>query len=407
MKQTKDGSNGGRLTRGRTTDRLKRNTLLRGDRFKKGMLKGMFEGVCRAEEGQVLVLAPILILIGLLLLGLVADVGNLFLTQYRMQAATDAAALAADEVFANGYGTNQAQVVSTANRFMQLNGFPTVKYDLANPSSENQIQISPSNYQVQLSFTQAVPTFFMSLLGIHHVNITVHSHAQDSSAFNYALFANQQLDLTSENFTIQGSLHSNGGINISGSRGAIAGRIGYAGSATPTYTYNMSSFGQQTLHTTSIPMPVFNLNQLRAKAKQANQYYSSSQTVSGLNVTFSPNSVLYVDGNIYLDAEHYSGSATLVATGSIYINGNSFTQETANQGLAALYAGQDIIVNKPSQVNGILYAPNGTVSVQQNNLVLNGSIVANQISLDGNHISVCHQSGSSSPGFHGMPVLVN
>lgn len=362
----------------------------------------------KAEEGQVLVLAPILILIGLLFVGLVTDVGNLYLTQYRMQAATDAAALASDQILANGYGTNTSEVVATANKFMQLNGFPNVKYDLTNPSSQNQIQVNPANYQVQLSFTQSIPTFFMSLFGIRHMNVTVHSHAEDSSAFNYALFANQQLSLSSANFTIRGSVHSNGDMNMTGNNGAIDGTIGYVGAAAFTHNEGTPSFGHDALHTSAIPMPVFNLNKLIADAKQANQYYSSTQTFAGQPVAMAPNSVLYVDGDIYLDTEHYSGSGTLIASGSIYINGTSFTQATPNQGLLALYAGRDIVVTSPNtQINGVLYAPNGTVNVRRNNLVVNGSIVANQISLNGNDLSVFHQTEQGAPGFQGVPVLVN
>lgn len=372
-----------------------------------GMKKMRIKDRIKAEDGQVLVLAPALILLGLLLVGLVIDVGNMYLTQYRMQAATDAAALASDQILANGDGTNTGEAVAAANRFMKLNGFPEVRYDLSNPSPANEIKLNAADYRVQLGFTQSVPTYFLSLFGMNHINVTVHSHAIDSSAFNYALCANQQLDLTGQNFTIRGNVQSNGDLRVSGN-GSIDGRTGYVGVATlDTNEYN-AGFGQTAARSSSIPMPVVDLSRFATEAKQGNQYYPSSQVLDAENVNFASHSVIYVNGDLVLNAGHYSGFGTLVATGSIYINGANFTQETAGQGWAALYAGKNIIVTNPNTaISGLLYAPNGTVDVEQNNLTVNGAIVANKIVLRGNHVSIYHQNRQGIKGFQGLATLVN
>ncbi|MGA7561919.1 MAG: pilus assembly protein TadG-related protein [Desulfobaccales bacterium] len=367
----------------------------------------MIKNFRQNQEGAIAVLVGIMlpVLVGLLALAL--DLGHVILVKTQMQNAVDAAACGG----AIQLQSSQALATSKANALIISNNFnltPTVTFtqDAHNPSW------NPGNApECNVTLTNAVPTYFMKVLGIPTVNLTAYAEAiligsSASGPFNYALFSNTNLVL-SGNRNIQGSAHANTSFTISGSdniiTGAAEGYKGFTASGSSNTIGSIAvgsgesiitsgsgnSYGPETYTATDISMPNY-MPQIEAIATEVsgNKTYSGSTTLNG---------DIYVTGNVTISGT-LNGTGCILAGGNITISGAT-TISGSNQ--VFLYAGGSSgitlsganYINTSSGSSAILYAPNGGVTAS-GNLTMNGSIIANSITI----------SGTLSVNDNGFPV---
>lgn len=351
------------------------------------------------EDGQVLVLMPAIFLVILGLSGLVIDVGNGYLTQHRLQTALDAGALTATQDLANGQST--ALAVADANKMVSANGFPNITFDPANQTGSNQMTITTSpTDKVKLTSTVAVPTFFMKVFSRQNMNVTVSSAsaAETSPVFSYALFANKSLDISTNNLDVNGSVHSNGSLSWPSANNInVSGNVESHGSYDDSSVNHLSCGGHIVQAAPVIPMPQFDINQYKAMAEASGTVYNGNLTdTQDNNLTLS--NMVFVNGNVDIEVNNLYCNM-IIATGTIKIYVNNVTQSNTSQSLMSIFSNQDIDIhdNNSKQLNGFLYAPNGQVNVQGNNLTgMDGAIVAQSITLNQNNIGVTYDSGVQS-----------
>jgi len=359
----------------------------------------------RSENGQALILLPILFVILSVMAGLSVDVGYEYLTQLRLQNALDAGALAVSQSLSNG--DSSSMIAAYANSFMKANGFSSVTFDPANNTGDDRILIDSSTETVKLTVTQPTPTFFMPVIGIQNVNITASSTAQDngsSPVFDYALFGNQNLQVSGNYITVNGSAHSNGNMKESGNYESVTDNLEVSG--TYSASGNHISEGDLVKNAPLVPMPVIDMNTFKAKATTV---YNNGLNLSGNS--FSISGLVFVNGNVNISGNYYTGTGTIVATGSINISGNGMIQQNPGQGLLALYSGGNINVSGNStEIDGILYAPNtqsGQISISGNYLTVKGAVIGQNITVSGNYISVTYDASAAKQSVGGKPKLIN
>lgn len=139
----------------------------------------------RFERGQILIIVT-LAMIGLVsFVGLVVDVGLLFVGQGRLRRAVDAAALAAASNFRQGYA--HADLEKSALEFLKLNGFenPDAAVDTCE-SLPGDLELCPdvgeyAQKLVRVNASATVPLAFLSVIGIREVPISAEAIGEAAS----------------------------------------------------------------------------------------------------------------------------------------------------------------------------------------------------------------------------------
>jgi len=351
----------------------------------------------QSENGQVLVLMPVIFLAALALSGLVVDVGNGYLTQHRLQTALDAGALVASQDLVNGKSTSTA--VADANQMVSVNGFSNIAFNPSNQTGPNIMTIDTSTDKVMLTSTLAVPTYFMKVFSQNKMNISVSSAAasQGNPVFNYALFANKSIDLPNNNLNVGGSIHSNGSLTMTGNNEDVTGNVEVHGSYSEKA--NHTTYGGE-LETSApvIPMPQLDINQYEAMAEANGEVYNGDLIdTQDNNVTLS--NIVFVNGNVDIETNNLYCNM-IVATGKITIHVNNITQTNTSQSLISIFSNSDIDIedNNSKNLTGFLYAPNGDITVHGNNCAVSGAVIAQTMTIDQNNINVTYNSAVQSMG---------
>jgi len=133
----------------------------------------------KKEKGQILVILA-LVFIGLVaIVGLAIDLGNMYVNYARLRRAVDAAALSATSQFKKNVTTDTLQ--KSAREFLVLNGVPDTTSTNAlidtctTKPGDPALCTDPPRKLVRITASQQVPMFFMSVVGIPSVPISVTS----------------------------------------------------------------------------------------------------------------------------------------------------------------------------------------------------------------------------------------
>ncbi len=147
-------------------------------------------------KGQVLVILA-LVFIGLIaVIGLAIDLGYMYVSYANLRRSVDAAALSSTAQFKKD-ATNQ-QIVDAAQQFLDLNAVKNLtdftvegcdfKYDInATPKmtstagTDPTLCTDPPRKLIRVTASENVPTFFISVMGIHSLPITVSSTSEAAS----------------------------------------------------------------------------------------------------------------------------------------------------------------------------------------------------------------------------------
>ncbi len=201
----------------------------------------------------------------------------------------------------------------------------------------------------------------------------------------YTVFSNgpgQSLSITGvTGSTLSGDMHSNGAANISNDTHSTLGSTlttveggntlsGNTGVTLPPITTGVAPV-------TMLAYPLSLYQQIATVVFPSDLYIDSVNTpINGIVVS---------TGSIYISAVHLSGSATFVAQNDINDTSTDSTFKTDDPYNGVLdIAGRNININSTgSRALGLYYAPNGTVYLVSTGLNMQGSVVGNQVVLDG------------------------
>jgi len=318
------------------------------------------------------------------------DFGKVFAIEANMQGAVDAAALAAAEDL-----PNTILATDTANAYILANGYHPA--DIA-------ITFSEGNQVINIDGTKVVDYSIAPVIGLSSVTIYPAASAKKTNslgaAFDYVLFSGATypggfsvrlqnvFTITGSNNVANGSAHANYRIDASGSTTSITG----ACAAVDTVNVGSNTgIVDPRPFSSFIPMPDFSAAKatIKAQAIAANQYYSgnfSSANAASLNVT----QPVYVEGSANLSGINFSGVGCIYVVGKITITGTGTSYASnsnicmyseyasPNKSSEAIYFG-----GSDKNFKGILYAPNGSISVTGSNYTFSGSVVGKVLDLAG------------------------
>ncbi len=188
------------------------------------------------QKGQVMVLFALLLPVFIGILGLGIDSAHIFNARRDMQSAADLAALAGASQLPGDPGAAQ----SIAAGIAADNGFSGGNVSVTAP-------FNGDDGQIEVVVSEEVGLFFMPALGIPNVTITARSVASHEINAGTAVMAkkdyhcwNGTVTWSGSNITVDGSVHSNGGLTLSGNGNTVTGDFSYKIGA-PTYPWD----GQQ------------------------------------------------------------------------------------------------------------------------------------------------------------------
>lgn len=176
------------------------------------------------EEGSVIILVAVLMVVFLGMAALVVDLGADYVYKAKMQTACDTASRAAASAL-----PDTTKATELAKYYMKENGFED--------TSNVQVEFQDSNSKVQVYLKEERKTTFARALGIKSNKISTVAVAQKygtsktetkkiGAIFDFLLFQGSDdvfNSLGSGSQYIYGAVHANGNINVQGSLGAIGG----------------------------------------------------------------------------------------------------------------------------------------------------------------------------------------
>src|ERR1044072_1318923 len=193
------------------------------------------------------------------------------------------------------------------------------------------------------------------------------------SLFNYAVGF-----LTAETFSRavttsnQGSVYVAGNLTVSVAGCSAAGNLKAAGDIAGAQT--MSVTGSTYEFASAIPTPSVVASNYQSAA---DMYYSSSTSFSG--GTSPDYFLIYVNGNVTINAGTYTGKAILFCTGSVTITGNMTYGNSSSQIVVISQGGLTASAASPISAVGTYYI-GGALTVTQTLNITRGSIIANSVS---------------------------
>lgn len=322
----------------------------------------------KEEHGQALIMVVLLLTALLGFAALVVDVGNLYLVKSQLQNAADAAALAGAQDLETAINAE-----STAKNYAEANGVP---------KSETSVDTTYNNTssKIEVVASKNVSYTFARVLGLIETDVTARAVAQKSTvggeALNYAVFAGGgSLTFTGGKHIIGGSVYGKDGVSFNGSDNKIEGDV-----VSSTSAVNVSGTieGDTIKNNPVIPMPDFS-NIIKAQA-------TICTTVVEFNAAVSGSGDIYFIGDLTITAR-IPGDRVVVATGDI--TANSAAQTSADSVTFYSINGDITFNGGTSEIYGILYAPNGTVTDNGGpNGHINGRIIAKIVNANGSKFSV-------------------
>ena len=347
----------------------------------------------RDDRGSVVVLALILMVPMLGIAAFAVDVGAWYQAKRQAQSAADAAALAGMQDLPNNPATASTDATTYASK---------------NYNSASAAVTTPYNSdsgQIHVTVTKTVPSILGSLIGTSSVTVTasatakVNTNNKPSAIFAYdSSCAGKGIQETSNNITVNGAVHSNGALGITGNNNAF-GPTTYGGPSScaggAVGSNNTFTSGPSVDHSLE-PWP--------------NDYTSNSPPCTYSGTTFSwigsgitiPSGVYCASGAITITGNNIGGTVTLKAA-SFSMIGNNLSLTPYWNGLAIYQTGASALAITGNNLNGgTVFAPNAEIDVTGNNATTSGFIEGKDVVITGNNFTITGTGapvGGSSVGY--------
>lgn len=367
------------------------------------------------DQGAIAVVAAVALVALIGMAALVVDGGYLAMRRRALQGVADAAALAGGySLPTSATAISQARANATANGYTNGTNGATVTVNSPYSSDTRRVEVI-----VQLN----VATFLGTALKINSGLVTGRAVAKldppAASIFSGSTTCTggacgQDLCFSGNGNHIQGSLHSNGAVTVSGdsttSVGAveygsgcathsISGGVVYTSGPTSTATqayplsYTLADFTSSCTYSQSSGN--FNIS-TAGSWWQSGNWYSTGVLKPGVYCSTG-------GGGLQLNGSNISGNVTFVSDGPIQINGQSLNL-TAYKNNVWLYTSATTTSSNAIQLGsqdltwtGAVFAPNGLIAANGTNFNINGSIIGNNIQIGATSWTMTGASGSSVP----------
>lgn len=382
------------------------------------------------ETGAVTVMVGFSMILIVGFIALVVDLGMARQRSLQARNSADFAALAGAGVLKTG---TAAQAEAAARDYVARNDFNGTAAEVNVPPTSG---LRAGNAAcVQVKPTDQIATAFGGIFNVDTMQIGSSAVACASPALGgpYAIFAGSTtcadaINFSGANRTINGGVHSNNDMKITGAGTSITGNVTYLNGAAPAGNITLSSTPRKLTSPLAYP-ETFAIEDYQpggAKAllaqSQGRYFNAGSAQINStwltLNLLINPLTksiapgLYYTTGGMHLNGNGYNAAgATFVngGTGDIQLNGNNFnftpwdpdglllfsnkTQSSCNAGNAVIK-----LDGNTHSWTGIMYAPNGPLDFSGTNIVasLNGRLVANTVSLSGSSQTITRND--SYPG---------
>ncbi|MBR5973560.1 MAG: cellulose binding domain-containing protein [Clostridiales bacterium] len=274
--------------------------------------------------------------------------------------------------------------------------------DLASP---NKIVVSNETYNAAIAPSSKV-AFGMITQGKMNEIPDIHVIAEapkaapdeetETTLFPYAIYSNRSFTFKGWKSTISGDVYTGSNFDYQGSELSLLGNLDAVGRINANgYKINI---GKKNEKVSPVPMPDFSAAILglssRMETVDASVFKSSKQIVA--------NGFYSTTGNLTINGTKFSGDCVIVADGDISYNVDTLSGE----GRVVLYSKNGNVTLRGTNitVNGIIYAPKGTVSIHANETSFNGRIIANRFNYEGS-IFNCTASASDLELLYELPVI--
>ncbi|MBQ4284711.1 MAG: cellulose binding domain-containing protein [Lachnospira sp.] len=205
----------------------------------------------------------------------------------------------------------------------------------------------------------------------------------------YALFTSGDKGLTFYTNTtrITGSIHTNQNYYYQGNTLSIDGVLKAAkgitlktSNGTDTLKVKAKKENAQIVDMPDITEIIYNHIKINGTVYKTNQSYKSN------NINIS--TPIGINGDVDFNSTTFTGQGIIYATDNVTYNvGTLATEEDAS--VFVVSKNGDITLNGTAiNLNAVLYAPNGTVTVNANEFHLNGRIIAKEININGTIIEI-------------------
>lgn len=385
------------------------------------------------ERGAVLVIVAFSMTVLLGFSAFAIDLGYARQRKAQAQNSADFAALAGAGVLRSGTAD---EARSAAAEYVAKNGFSGTDAEVNIPPTSG--ARSGESGCVQVKPSEQFPTIFGKVFSVETLTVGATATACASPAVGgqYAVFAGSTtcadaIEFSGANRTVNGGVHSNNDMKVTGAGSTINGDATYVGGDPPVsnITYNPPTGNPRQL---SGPLPYPDNFEIAdyapggSKATLAQSQFKYRNAGSAdidaawlllhplyynpLTKTIAPG-LYFTTGDISLSGNDYNanGATFVTSNGTIHFNGNDFSFTPwdpdglllfSNKLESSCSAGQAVIKlngNRHSWT-GIMYAPRGPLDFSGTNVTssLNGRLVAQTVKLSGSNQTIT--KNESYPG---------
>jgi len=324
------------------------------------------------DKGSIMVLVALSLTVLLGICALVIDVGMVYATKAKLQNVADAAVLAAAQDLPN---TNTA--INTAIYYAGQNGVQESETTPTAPYNDDSTMI-------EVVCTKTVSYTFAKVLGFTQTDVSARAVAQKKTgggdAFGYAVFAGEgAASFNGSKHVFDGGVYGRDGVSLGNGAQILHGNAVSSNGTCDSFT----GPGMSIPNNPVIPMPDLS-GLIKSKGIIVNSQAEFDAAVNGKSV----DGPIYVNGNLTINGR-IKGNGVIYANGTITFNGNNILQ--TSQDSICFYAEKgDMTFNGGSGiVVGILYAPNGTITINGGpNSTTYGRIIAKNVVVHGAKASV-------------------
>jgi Putative Flp pilus-assembly TadE/G-like len=362
--------------------------------------------------GQILVMYALLlpVLLGMTALGI--DVAHLYAERRAIQNAADLAALAGANDLPDAADTAKTVALDYASRNGYTNGSGGISV----------VPVAPyggDDSQIEVEITSPTPTFFAAVLGAFFggddfgsVDISARAVAESNSG-SYAIFANRNgcsqsppseeaIHWGGQGATVDGKVHSNDGIKVSGGDNTITEATTYRSGCDLHVSGSNNTFGSGPTEVGKKKLPAtFTKSDFACTWSRTGSFNlndSGDWWVNGDKNSNRLRSGVYcvTDGKLVIsgsDTTSEPGGVTFVAIGTsseVSISGSNFDLKPHTKNVLIYSEGTGADSAKLSgsggSWEGIIYTPNGQTDISgSSNFSLRGSIIADTVKLSGSN----------------------
>ena len=324
------------------------------------------------EDGVVLVLTAICLLVFLGAAALAVDLASFYGAQKRAQSAADAAALAASHSVAENSQLDYAGATATVNAYVARN----------DPGATALISYPAGTHNIRVTVNQTVPTFFARIWGQTSENISASATANaNNPAPSAALFAadttcgsqNGIFFTGNSTVTIDGSVHSDGTLTFGGAGSqSITGSASYGGPNNCSVSPSDPSVAADGVwrDPADVPWPkdYTPVQDICSASYPWVHTSTSAMTFSG-NSTTTLSGVYCAPSIAFQGSGTYDGNATFIATaGTFTMSGNVTFNVAPDSTDLATYLGAGSDLTDLTAMQRLPAGSTGTMQINGNSL---------------------------------------